>query len=222
MRPACVSSPKSAKICELPKVFLAKRRNICVSPTLAVLDAAVGHIGPIGHIGRRLTPLCTAPFHRPAGALLHLLNLLPGVCVARARQRPFPKAWRAKPAMPRQALRAGRAPCAHARPAPCVVFLSRGRFGPLGLHGVLCVLCVLCDKSTLAVLLRASSWSFVSFVSAPQGKPSTLSQRLHPSRACRALRSLFSVHCSLGRRCRPSRSPGRFSAHRRPLCYTMM
>ena len=76
MRPACVSSPKSAKICELPKVFLAKRRNICVSPTLAVLDAAVGHIGPIGHIGRRLTPLCTAPFHRPAGALLHLLNLL--------------------------------------------------------------------------------------------------------------------------------------------------
>ena len=34
-------------------------------------------------------------------------------------------------------------------------------------------------------LLRVSSWSFVS---APQGKPSTFLPRLRPSRACRALR----------------------------------
>ena len=102
--------------------------------------------------------------------------------------------------------RAGRAPCAHARPAPCVVlFVS------------FVVLCVFCGKSTLAVLsavvdpksapiyeicgphsgspspfvfLRGSSCTFVS---APQGNPSTPSQRPRPSPACRALRSPFSV-----------------------------
>ena len=95
MRPACVSSPKSAKICELPKVFLAKRRNICVSPTLAVLDAAVGHIGPIGHIGRRLTPLCTAPFHRPAGALLQYRT-----AANAALYSAFPSPRRGAPASP--------------------------------------------------------------------------------------------------------------------------
>ena len=62
----------------------------------------------------------------------------------------------------------------------------------------LCLLCGLCVLRNLrfpilAVLLCAPLWSFVFFVIAPQGKPSTLSQRLHPSRACRALRFLFSV-----------------------------
>ena len=51
---------------------------------------AVGPIGPIGPLGRRLMPLDSQ----------------------------LPKAWRAKPAMPLQAPRAGRAPYAHARPAP--------------------------------------------------------------------------------------------------------
>ena len=43
-----VARPKSAKIC-----------GIGVFIILAVLDAAVGHIGPIGRLGRRLSPLCT-------------------------------------------------------------------------------------------------------------------------------------------------------------------
>ena len=79
VRQHALNLPKSV----LPKVFLVKRRNICVShsgspaggsrpligsnlrnrrfPTLAVLRAsrhdAVGHIGRIGLLGRRLTPL---------------------------------------------------------------------------------------------------------------------------------------------------------------------
>ena len=175
MRPACVSSPKSAKICELPKVFLAKRRNICVSPTLAVLDAAVGHIGPIGHIGRRLTPLCTAPFHRPAGALLHLLNLLNLLTRVVGASAPLPQSM---------ACEARHAPTGP--PGRTCAFAHARRPAPLRSQ-ILCVLRVLCDsQNTLAVLVEV--WKL-------RGLEAWLSQRPCPSRACRA----FSVLRGRGR-----------------------
>ena len=49
-----------------------------------------------------------------------------------AHQRPFPKAWRAKPAMPYRLPRAGRVPCAHARPAPACSLARRRRAGGAG------------------------------------------------------------------------------------------
>ena len=64
-------------------------------------------------------------------------------------------------------------------------------------------LCVLRNLRFLSPsVLCASLWFFVSFVSAPQGKPSTILPPPRPSRACRAFRSPFSV----------LRSPGRVSA----------
>ena len=101
---------------------------------------------------------------------------------------------------------AGRAPCAHARPAPASPFLR--------------VLCVLCDFQNNLAVLRVPSWFFVFFVSAPQGTSPTPSQRPHPSPACRALRSPFSVLCSPGRLCRPLAPQGTpFTPSQRPhLC----
>ena len=94
---------------------------------------------------------------------------------------PLPQSMACEARHALQAPRAGRAPCAHARPAPASPFLR--------------VLCVLCDfQNNLAVLraparqnlhqsagsafsilavLRVPSWSFVFFVSAPQGTPFT-------------------------------------------------
>ena len=78
---------------------------------------------------------------RPIGALLYLLNLLHllnAPCWAVGASAPFPKAWRAKPAMPLQA------------PGPDVRF-TRTHGPPL--RRLLCVLRVLCDsQNTLAVL----------------------------------------------------------------------
>ena len=82
---------------------------------------------------------------RPIGALLyllHLLNLLNTPCWAVGASAPFPKAWRAKPAMPLQA------------PGPDVRF-TRTHGPPL--RRLLCVLRVLCDsQNTLAVLPAAA------------------------------------------------------------------
>ena len=63
--------------------------------TLTVLDAAVGPIGHIGPIGRRLSPL----------------NFQNQSVACEARHAPTGP-------------RAGRAPCAHARPAPCATLWS--------------------------------------------------------------------------------------------------
>ena len=116
---------------------------------------------------------------------------------------------------------------------PCAILcvlgvLSRGRFGSLGLHGnfqkhtgspSLCCSVYpsvnLCDLQTHWQFLRASSWFFVVFVSAPQSKPSTSSHR--STRRPLVGRSLFSVFCSLFSRGGPAappvlRSPGRVSA----------
>ena len=103
---------------------------------------------------------------RPAGALLYLLNLLNLLntsCRVVCASAPLPKAWRAKPAMPLQALRAGRVPLVE-------VWKLRG----------------------------LEAWLF---------------QRLHPSRACRAFCSLFSVAVEGLARCACTLcSPGRVSA----------
>ena len=47
--------------------------------------------------------LCNGFACRPVGALLYLLNLLNLLTQAVGASAPFPKAWRAKPAMPLQA-----------------------------------------------------------------------------------------------------------------------
>ena len=220
MRPACVSSPKSTKICELPKVFLAKRRNICVSPTLAVLDAAVGHIGPIGHIGRRLTPLCTAPRLSPRrGALFSVAveGLALRACTLRslfsgARQRPLVL----------------RVLCDSQNTLAVLVEVWKLRGLEAWLFQRLHPSRACRALRSLFSVLRSpgrvsAPWSFVVLRVSPAGQTfHTLPAASSVARLPRALCSLFSVHCSLGRRCRPSRSPGRFSAHRRPLCYTMM
>ena len=93
----------------------------------------------------RLPPLCTRFRLSPVRALLYLLNLLHllnAPCWAVGASAPFPKAWRAKPAMPLQA------------PGPDVRF-TRTHGPPL--RRLLCVLRVLCDsQNTLAVLPAAA------------------------------------------------------------------
>ena len=101
----------------------AGRSSPCTPGTSATCqkDSAVGHIGRIGHIGRRLRRR-TPPNQSMA-------------CEARHA-----------PSGPR----AGRAPCAHARPAPCVVLFVSLAVEGLSLRA--CTVSFVISKDTLAVL----------------------------------------------------------------------
>ena len=77
---------------------------------------------------------------------------------------PLPKAWRAKPAMPLQALRAGRAPCAHARPAPASCFVSfvipktHWQSACASTPPVSVTLCILCATLCSSEICGSLSW----------------------------------------------------------------
>ena len=143
------------------------------TPVCFLLHDAVGPIGHIGPLGRRLTPLYTTPYRRPAGAFcspfsVAVEGLALWACTVIAAQRS-----------------ASSPPKAAARASTSVA--------PPSLQA--------------SKLPSFSGVSFVLFVFSP--KHSTSSHRPHPSRACRALCSLFSVHCSLFSRAAmpPLRSP---------------
>ena len=175
-RNSCTTRKPNFQASKLPNFHSPLHpRHVCDVPR----GSPVGRIGPIGHIGRG---------------------------------SPFPKAWRAKPAMLPQApgpdVRLART---HGPPLASLSLrvLSHGRFGPLGLHGNFQSIwqsaggsrpLIGSNRRNRRFLLRVSSWSFVFFVSAPQGKSSTPSHR-SARRSAGAFCSLFSVLCSPGRVC---------------------
>ena len=59
-----------------PSITLTRRPPRHSSIYCTAFCIAIGHIGPIGHIGRRLTPLAQPSRPLPVGALLNLFNLL--------------------------------------------------------------------------------------------------------------------------------------------------
>ena len=132
--PACGRSCISCISCWSSQSYLGKLP--AKTPVCFLLHDAVGPIGHIGPLGRRLTPLYTTPHRRPAGAFCS----------------PWP--WK------------------------------------------------VCGFAAARSVLwggNAAPWFFVFFVIAPQGKPSTSSQRTSPVAPQGRFCSLFTVLCSLGR-----------------------
>ena len=184
--PACGRSCISCISCWSSQSYLGKLP--AKTPVCFLLHDAVGPIGHIGPLGRRLTPLYTTPHRRPAGAFCSswpwkVWPFGPARSVlwgGNAAPPPSPKHGVRSPPCP-TGLRAVRTPCAHARPVPSAVFL--------------CVLCVLCDFQThwqSFVYLRGPSCSSCQPRRANLPHPPSAP---HPSprRGASVLCSLFSV-----------------------------
>ena len=174
---------------------------------------------------------------RPAGALLYLLNLLHLLNQVVCASAPLPQSMACEARHAPQALRAGRAPLVEVwkfRGLEAWSLHSASPVAPQGRSVLRSPFSVLWGASAplvqralarpqsatnlrnlrfliLAVLLRASSWSFVPLRVSPAGQTFHTLPAVSPvARVPRALfsvlRSLFSVLCSLGRVSAPHRS----------------